>query len=533
MIVLRKTLKALFMLFIIILINLNLIKTYEGFAQTTNKNSVEFICNSSEGPKFDVTRGQKYGTSGFTVLNNKIYLIDTLDNSLIVRNNNETERFSLKETKYPVDILYYNDFFYILDVWDTECTVLTYDHNFNFVSKSNTGHIVPYCFTISDGVVTVVGEYKTLKLLNGSLVYEIDGVTTARKNDNIINISYQNNSWDIYADSDSFIKFITYYNDILFYERCKIVDGCSELIGEFSLEGVNTSGDLIYYLRIEKNEETIIPFSFFKIVNDEFYYLTESIEKVVLCNVKIDEIIDSKFEECINKANRVNLVEKLSRYCLRLMNTMYANVTRNQAFSRAQNIINTGTTWQLKLINATIPAGSNNIILPNYIQDILDSGDLDNGGYSMQVGTPYCWGGFDSYYTSNTTNCSNFVQAINAGNIAGNICSTSIDKVAGTCGLDCSGFVSAVYGFSYKLGTYNLYTDLNSVSSKSNLTSMDCLVKPSHHALLFSSWQDFDTGLMVIQECNTPSDYVHRCVIRGNKYFSDYVNDGYYLRSGW
>ena len=105
-------------------------------------------------------------------------------------------------------------------------------------------------------------------------------------------------------------------------------------------------------------------------------------------------------------------------------------------------------------------------------------------------------------------------------------------RFRGLQGLDCSGFVSAAYGFSTKSGTYGLDSDLNIVSSVSGLASMDCLVKPGSHAVLFSSWINQTSGQFVLAESNNPADYDDRTALR-TKYISDYVGIGYNLRTKW
>ena len=79
-----------------------------------------------------------------------------------------------------------------------------------------------------------------------------------------------------------------------------------------------------------------------------------------------------------------------------------------------------------------------------------------NSGY--QTGIPYCWGGMNGIdtgtYTGSTSQyMKNFSDALSAGQTAGNINTANASYVSGTAGLDCTGFVSAAYQFTVKLGS--------------------------------------------------------------------------------
>ena len=515
-----------------VILCLTFVNDVSAKASSKFSESFKFFNNTEEGPGYRIERGQTYGTDGFTIVNGKPYLLDTLNCSIITTDGNSESKYCLEGTKYPVDVIYNNEHFYVLDMWGSECTILTYDSCFKLESISKTVHMDPYTMEItSDGKVMLLGENKAMALKGEDLISVGAGVKTSRKDNSTITLSIDDYTWNINAGLNSFIKYVSHKDDILYYERCQIVDGCSELIGELSLECINLSGNLVSYMRIEKNQDSHIPFVYFKQIDGISYYLSVSEAETILSTVSLDSKIDSKFEECLKKAEEskeaVNNLENTRQM------TYYANVTRSQAFTRAMNIINTGTTWQLKYQNTVIPSAYQSYItLPDYILAIKNSGALDNGGYSMQVGTPYCWGGFDSIYTSNNPGYSTFSAAINAGYVAGNVSSAYSYKVPGTAGLDCSGFVSAVYAFTSKQGTGALASNLNSVSSTSNLASMDCLVYSGYHALLFSSWVNQSTGQFVLCESNNPSDYDDRAATR-TKYISNYVGNGYSMKTGW
>jgi len=124
--------------------------------------------------------------------------------------------------------------------------------------------------------------------------------------------------------------------------------------------------------------------------------------------------------------------------------------------------------------------------------------NLNNGEDHRVKGIPYCWGGYDSSYTSsNRTDWDNFLDAINLGKYAGNTSSAYGNYMPGTAGLDCSGYICAIWELGYpKRGTmgsdYDIYnlskmpgeTDSDSVPFKqisaSEISGFDILNRVSH-----------------------------------------------------
>ena len=83
---------------------------------------------------------------------------------------------------------------------------------------------------------------------------------------------------------------------------------------------------------------------------------------------------------------------------------------------------------------------------------------LTSSNSGNQTGIPYCWGGMNGIdtgtYTGSTSQyMKNFSDALSGGQTAGNINTSSSGFVSGTAGLDCTGFVSAAYQFTFKLGS--------------------------------------------------------------------------------
>lgn len=123
---------------------------------------------------------------------------------------------------------------------------------------------------------------------------------------------------------------------------------------------------------------------------------------------------------------------------------------RTTAYDRALAI--TGYTWTFNAVNRT-PTTSTTLS-PDFLVSAASG--------SSQQGIPYTWGGFDALDTSSSkANWTNFANGLSKGKYAGNVDTDGHGWISSTVGLDCSGFVSAIYGFSYKFSTGMLASDPN------------------------------------------------------------------------
>ena len=176
-----------------------------------------------------------------------------------------------------------------------------------------------------------------------------------------------------------------------------------------------------------------------------------------------------------------------------LSSTPYSRV---QLMSRADNQIN--YSWVYNTANGTNP--------PDYVTkpDWLLS--ISYG--TMVTGIPYCWGGFDSTYTSSASAYwTNFGNAMSQGKYAGNVYLSGIYKF-GTAGLDCSGFVSAVAGFSSHHSTYEIYDDDSyEIENLIDRLSMDIFIdRPEHVLFYFGDLTGY--GIATKESCTAGADKV-------------------------
>lgn len=197
-------------------------------------------------------------------------------------------------------------------------------------------------------------------------------------------------------------------------------------------------------------------------------------------------------------------------------------ITRLQAEERALNMINYSWTFS-SASNTNIDSKYNSyVILPDYLQGISE-GNV--------IGIPYNWGGLDSPYTSSDyTKWSNFSDAISKGAHAGNAnYESGLGYIKGTAGLDCSGFVQAVFNIKdYKQSTSSLLKAYFTKINLNDIKHMDVLIKPYEHATIFDKWGSYN-GIPGAFTYESTPDNIFGGIQGTKKYFMTMreINDGY------
>ena len=131
-----------------------------------------------------------------------------------------------------------------------------------------------------------------------------------------------------------------------------------------------------------------------------------------------------------------------------------------------------GLQWRLAPANYgpdpdTACTGFDRIRRPWYLQ----------GKVNQEVrGVPYCWGCHGSL--------ANFRQRVEAGTMAGNVCTRNAPR-SDVAGVDCSAFVSAAWGLSVHYTTAAIPAIAKPVDNPWDLKPGDALNKPGSHVMLF------------------------------------------------
>lgn len=320
-----------------------------------------------------------------------------------------------------------------------------------------------------------------------------------------------------------YAKYLAEDGDFRYEIQTALVEG-SIIRGEIRIIAIDEDGDIAGSVRVPLEEFMYLPNQYAQIdENGMLYFMVPTKRCLEIRKVRLGAMSDSQMEELVASMQEY----EMKQASLDVEHTIFAapSFTREQVDSRANQII--AQKWTLSADNTKTGV---EVKLPQYIQKIVDDKLLENGGTVELSGIPYCWGGFDSLYTSNTTGCSNFNEAIAEGCTAGNVYITEDrQKKSKTAGLDCSGFVSAAYGFSSKWSTSNFAKYGKKVERFDDIQSMDFIVKSGEHVVLFYLWPPTGKSTLIIMEAAAGS--VGKTVIREvNK---DSYLKGYEIRNPW
>ncbi|MCX7884532.1 MAG: SH3 domain-containing protein [Caloramator sp.] len=157
-------------------------------------------------------------------------------------------------------------------------------------------------------------------------------------------------------------------------------------------------------------------------------------------------------------------------------------ISRSEAEKRALQIINLKWTYSKDKNGYISPDKASYVTSPSQFKDVSSA---------EFTGIPYNWGGFDGIDTASYgAPWTNFIDAINKGAFAGNVNSSSgMGYIPQTAGLDCSGFVQAVFNIKdWKLSTSTLFNNYFTKIDIKDIKHMDILNKPGDHVVIFDRW---------------------------------------------
>lgn len=461
---------------------------------------------------FDATLngGNGAGPEAFWVENeSSVYILDSLGKKI---NHYVNKRFTdstpLIGTMSPQCFaVASNGTIYVCDTYNGESKLLLYDEN----ELSNS-------FVLDDLIATYdisVDENGFVQLSDWNIVYEYhfsDGILTPLAQTPLDVSKMPENAYTRHLGTDENFRYEL---------QTQLVDSCV-LLGEIRVAAVNSEGGLVSSARIPLEDFVYQPNQYIQIDgNGKIYMMVPTSTHLEIRKITLGATSDSRIDEVIALAAEY---EAQAQTVASHSANASISLTRQEVLNRA-NLMATYR-WTLSAANTSTKA---NVTLPDFVIEAKSTGNLENGGTVQITGIPYCWGGFDSQYTSNS-GYSTFDQAIAAEHIAGNVSSANGNKkVPGTAGLDCSGFVSAAYGLSTKKGTGDLL-DFGTAIDISAIDTMDFLVK-SGHTLLFYNWQSSDKSrMLIIESINGLTNYDDKVIVRVVN-TNDYL--GYSIRTPW
>jgi len=121
---------------------------------------------------------------------------------------------------------------------------------------------------------------------------------------------------------------------------------------------------------------------------------------------------------------------------------------------------------------------------------------------AMNVGVPYCWGGFDTP--------ASFDAGLKAGKWAGDIYTSQkralLDDAVSqqTAGIDCSGFISRCWRLDHSYSTREIPSICEPLAQWEDLQPGDALNVVNAHVLLFAGFQDRSKKEVLVYETGCP-----------------------------
>jgi len=210
--------------------------------------------------------------------------------------------------------------------------------------------------------------------------------------------------------------------------------------------------------------------------NGEIYQMIVNENSIDIQNLLPKETYVSKIKEYKeNKVNQEILDNSLDNLT---KSTSYISLYHFQVVNSCIGYTHEFTGWIFNSIDHNDTSRTDNpsmVTQPDFLSSYNDGND-----HSISC-VPYCWGGDDS--------TSSFVYSVNYTSdpyFAGNICSNSDERVGGTAGVDCSGFVSRVFYLPYHhttknmMGLENANTPFELKGSWNTADYLDILLKQSH-----------------------------------------------------
>lgn len=195
--------------------------------------------------------------------------------------------------------------------------------------------------------------------------------------------------------------------------------------------------------------------------------------------------------------------------------TNIVKIKRSEAYKRGMDMIN--FVWKYDASKNGI-LNNDEITMPRHLKD----GELVSG-------IPYCWGGYISLDMSNQPQIKDFKDALDKGLIAGNINTNGGYKPL-TAGLDCSGFVGAVYKLPIKVSTQMLDDYFHPIKFE-DLKPMDIINHKKYHVFIYLKESADKKGIIVMEA--TTGKYVafDRTTINYRSYseIKKYIEDGTYI----
>lgn len=409
-----------------------------------------------------------------------VYVLDLYDTKLVTAEGAEFgDSIDLPGCVLPADVCLADGKFYVYDEVLNE--VLVYTKNGELLSRTEIPLTEDYIkrFDLCAGPVSLLtygGKKLVFSETTGTFTEEI----------------YEEKQ--VYSDGFDFVEYLGEdASGIRYSLNTTLIKNCSVLAGEIMICASSEEGEFLGGYNIPTLECEWLPDNYVCFTEDgAVYVLLVKEEEVIVEKVELVKYPESQLAQIEKMAKNTEAGYKKSsdaRIAEKKTYTKAVALTRNEVYQRVVAIAE--YEWMLTPQNTNLSLVTN-ARLPRYITNLIELMEGQADWELAMTGIPYCWGGFNSLYGTKSTR---FSTVIAGGEyLAGNI--NTVGEYRGdTAGLDCSGFVSSVFGTSWKLNTRH-FADMGSLKKDLNaLEQMDIFVAPSDHIVIFLEWIDEGTIL--------------------------------------
>ena len=398
--------------------------------------------------------------------NNQIYILNTLANKINLYNSNGKilKNYEINDAERLIDLTVKDGLIYALDANEY---VFVIDEKGDILKK----------IAVKNGnwnkeIVTINNKQSDRYFKPIALDSSKDRVSVIFQNDNMLYLDdieksifkFKKRIGVIKRESMNYVSkntVLAEHDNAVYSLEANVIQNGS-LNGEVVIRKSNTEGKAIAYFKKMKTGIYLPNRSIAVSDTGKVYQMVIQDKELLIyqLNEEKNYIFDSakysKMKDATAEFSASSLVEPRTRSSV--YDRAYAMVNYSWTFNRLENGIE----------------NSSSITIPYYLRKYTDNND-----HAVE-GIPYCWGGYDSFDShSDSQTWTSFPDAISKGKIAGNVHTSGHNYIGGTTGIDCSGFVSAAYGYTSnpKKNVSQIFAYFNEVDTP---FFMDAIKVPGH-----------------------------------------------------
>ncbi len=411
-----------------------------------------------------------------------VYLLKSYGNAVLELKKNSTREIALSAAVLPADIVSCGDKLYIFDDILSELQIYTKQGELLVRSKIELSRDYVKGLVKTEDKVAVL-TYKGQQII----VDPETGRQKKQKGEALPAVDVAGYDYAEYIGTDE--------EGVSYSVHTALVKDCSVVSGELTLRAVSGEGEILgsYILPVE--EYRYLPDTYVQVMENGNIYLLVPMETALeVRKIALKEMMSGRLaaiSETASELERSYAADTRYRKRIGTACTETISLSRKEVRKRAEAMAE--YEWTLKKTHTTTSKAEKGVVLPREIAAIKAE-HAEKSSWSVKMtGIPYCWGGF--YALDVGFGGKTFPSVIKKKYVAGNINPEGYYKYM-SAGLDCSGYVSAAFGFASKQGTRGL-SDLGSkVSDIKKLEQMDILVYPGEHVIFFCEWLDASTMLV-------------------------------------